>query len=146
MHSLWPEECVCVSDSCVCLNSYTPGRLLFWRGSSGDSTPFVWPQPKASALSAGKGPSPLKPELGGWCLQPWSVPQASSWLAAAVQNWEHSDSRLCPLLCHLAAFQGHSEHRCHHPPSHQRCCQGSNHTEHCFDTSATCFVCVGKSH
>lgn len=144
MQPLWPEKCVCVSDSCVCLNSYTPGYLLLQRGSSGDSTPFVWPQPKVSALSAGKGPSPLKPDLGGCCLQPWSIPQVSSWPAAAVQSWEHWDSWLCPLLCHPAAFRRRSGHRYRHSLPRQHCFQGSNHTEHCFDTSATCFVYAGK--
>lgn len=125
---------------------YTPGPLLFRRGSSGDSAPLVRPQPEAPAVSAGGARSPLTPDPPGRCSRPRSAPRASSRRAAALQSWEHSGRWLCSLLGQPVAFPARCGHRCHPPPPLQHCSQGSNRSEQCFDTSATCFVWLGQSH
>lgn len=132
--------------NCICLNSYTPGHLLLQCSRLDDSTPFVLVQLKESDLSDKKVTSSLKSNLG-WCYL-HSIHQACSLLSAEVHSWERCCSQCCSgsLLCHPAAFQGHSQHRCHWSRPYRCCFELSGHYECCLDILPTCFVYTGKSH
>lgn len=144
MQLLCPEKCVSVTYNCICLNSYTPGCLLLQCGSSDDLTPFVLLPSKVPDLSAEKVTSSLKSNLGRWYLH--SIYQGCSLLSVEVQSREHFYSQHCSLLCHPAAFQGRSQHRCHQSCPCRCCFELSSHTERCFGILATCFVYIVKPH